>query len=97
MSKAKDAKSFNNPERATLQEVDVGRLGQAILTLTKELWVLRDRVTVLEAVLADKGVEVTHDVDHYQPSEEMQKQLDEQSKALVEAVLGAISGTEKSE
>lgn len=92
MSDSIDSKDFNQPDRASLDNTDVGSVAQAVLTLTKELWVMRDRLAVLEAVLAEKGIDVSEDADRYQPNEEMQKQLDEQAKKLVVAILDALNG-----
>jgi len=92
MSDTTDPKSFNHPDRANLVGDDVASVGQAVLSLTKELWVMRDRLAVLEAVLAEKGIDVSDNIERYQPNDEMQKQLDEQSKTLVETILAALNG-----
>jgi len=92
MTNKSDPKQFNEPDRSTLDNTDVGSLGQALMTLTKELWVLRDRVSVLEAVLAEKGIDVTDDIERFQPDDEMQTQLDAQGKALVVGILDALNG-----
>jgi hypothetical protein len=46
-----------------LKPQDLDRLGQALLTLAKELWIVKDRVRVLEAALADANVIVADTVD----------------------------------
>jgi len=43
-----DPKSFNNPGTPTLNAQDSAGLGQAVLTLTHELWIVIDRVHALE-------------------------------------------------
>ncbi len=87
---SKTPQSFNKPGRPTLEDTDIAGVGAAVLTLTRELWILNDRVQVLEAVLAEKGIEVQQEIENYQPSEEMQARLNEQSQALVEKVLAAM-------
>ena len=39
-----------------LTPADLDRLGHAVLTLTQELWVMKDRQRVLEALLEEAGV-----------------------------------------
>lgn len=92
MSKPSDPKDFNQPSRDSLDNTDVGNVGQAILTLTKELWVTRDRLAVLEAVLANKGIDIQDEIESYQPNEEIQKQLDNEGTRLVAAILKALNG-----
>lgn len=89
---AVDPKSYNKPERRTLHEADVGQVGAAVIALTREVWVLTDRVLVLEAVLARRGIDVTADIDGYQPDAEMQARLDQKGKQLVSSVVKMLAG-----
>jgi hypothetical protein len=73
-----------------LRPEDIDRLGQALITLTKELWVVKDRVRVLETVLADAGVVTPDAVDTFQPDEALQEVLDKDRAQLIEQVLGAL-------
>jgi hypothetical protein len=73
-----------------LRPEDIDRLGQALITLTKELWVIKDRVRVLETVLADAGVVTPDAVDTFQPDEALQEVLDKDRAQLIEQVLGAL-------
>ncbi|MFA3791212.1 hypothetical protein AB6T38_08840 [Aliiglaciecola sp. SL4] len=82
---------FNNPIRETLNEADTGGLAMALLTLTQELWVLTDRVRVLEAVLEQKGIEIHDQVDRFQPDETLQAELDNKSQKLIASVLKALN------
>jgi len=84
---------FNDPQRKTLDQTDVGDVGMAVLTLTRELCVLNDRVRVLEAVLAKKGIDVQDEINNFQPDEVLQKELNDQGQMLVKKVLEALSGT----
>jgi len=87
----RDPKSFNAPGRQTLDDSDVGGVAQALLSLTRELWVVRDRLAVLEAVLSEKGIDVSEEIENFQPNEEMQKQLDEQAKIMVSRIVGSLN------
>lgn len=89
---ALDPKTYNKPDRRTLHEGDVGQLGAAMLMLTREIWVLTDRMTVLEAVLARHGIDATAEIEGFQPDDEMQATLDQKGKKLVASVVNVIAG-----
>ncbi len=50
-----------------LRAEDIDRLGQALLSLTRELWVVKDRVRILEAALVEAGTLAPDTVDRLQP------------------------------
>lgn len=91
MSEPEDPTNFNHPERNTLNEYDVASLGQAVLTLTKEVWVLTDRIHVLEAVLAKHDLDIRDEIDQFQPDEAMTEKLHGDATAMIERVLAALS------
>jgi len=91
MSEPKDPTTFNAPERETLNNLDVAALGQAVMTLTKEIWVLTDRQRVMEAVLAQKGMDISKEIKTFQPDADMQAELKQEGSALIERVLGSLS------
>lgn len=80
-------RNFNDPGRPSLAPEDIGALGDALLNLTREVWVLTDRMMVLEAVLEQQGVSVAEAVDNFEPDEAMQQRLQERGSALVQNVL----------
>jgi hypothetical protein len=86
-----DPRSFNNPERASLTADDVPALGEALLNLTRELWVLSDRVMVLEAVLEARGVAVSDAIEAFEPDQAMAERMKARGSALVEAVLAPFA------
>lgn len=78
------------PQRTLLTPDQVDDLGLAILTLTRELWVLTDRVHTFEAVIEKHGIPVHDEIEAYQPSEvETAKRL-EHSQRILSSVLGAL-------
>ena len=91
MSAPKDPTQFNLPDRETLASSDVGSLGLAVLALTKELWVLTDRVHVMEAVLEKHHLDIREEIKRYQPDDAMTAELRQESTALIERVLNALS------
>ena len=74
-----------------LRTEDLDRLGQALITLTKELWVVKDRVRVLEATLIDAGVMVPGAVDRFQPDTKLSTSISADRAQLIEQVLGALA------
>ena len=71
---------------------DIDRLGQALLTLTGELWVTRDRVRILEAALVNAGVLSADELDQLQPDTALQAELDAERARLIDTVLAALGG-----
>ncbi|MBT0668209.1 hypothetical protein HT136_07500 [Novosphingobium profundi] len=87
-------RAYNRPDRATLVDADVGRVGAAVLALTRELWVLTDRMLVLEEILGQSGIDVAAQIESFQPGPELQARLDTKGKQLVETIVAALAGTE---
>ncbi len=73
-----------------LRNVDIDRLGKALLTLAGEVWTLRDRQRILEAVLEAQGIAVSDALERYQPDTELAAQLAEQRAAFIEALLRSL-------
>lgn len=56
--------------------------------LMSELWILRDRMTLLEHLLQEKGVIVRKTLDDMVPGGDLAKELNRERDALVEKVVG---------
>ena len=93
MSEETNPTAYNRPNRPILEDADMNGLGQAIITLTKEIWVLTDRLHVMEAVMKENGVDIVDQVRTYQPDEALHAKLKAQNEALIDRVLSAIAGT----
>ncbi len=87
-----DLNAINHPERTTLDDVDIGNVGSAILALTREVWTLADRMMVTEAVLAKRGIDISAEVDAYEPDVEMQQKLNEAGERMAANILNALAG-----
>jgi hypothetical protein len=74
-----------------LRTDDIDRLGQALITLAQELWVVKDRQKVLETVLAEAGIIVPDSIDQFQPDEKLAGQLETERAELIERVLGTLA------
>lgn len=85
-------RSFNNPDRPTLTADDMPGVGQAVMTLTHELYVLIDRIAALEAVLERHGLDVSREVEAFKPDAAQQERLNERGRALVARVTNALAG-----
>ena len=74
-----------------LNPADLDQLGQALITLTKELWVLKDRQLILEAALADAGIVAKEVVDRYQPDEMLKEQLRAERQRLIDTIIDVLT------
>lgn len=73
-----------------LKAEDLDRLGQALLTLTKEVWVLRDRQRILEAALEDAGVLPVDAIDTYEPDATLKAALGDDRQRLINDLLDTL-------
>lgn len=80
----------SSPE-TLLSPADLDQLGQALITLTKELWVLKDRQLILEAALADAGIVAKEVVDRYQPDEMLNEQLRAERQRLIDTIIDVLT------
>lgn len=94
MSSKERLDSINNPVRHTLTDADSGQLGAAILALTREVWWLTDRMMVTENVLARRGIDITAEIEAFEPDVAMQAKLNEAGERLAANVLNALAGVQ---
>ena len=66
-------------------------LARMITELASEVWVLRDRLTIMEHVLEKNGALTRQTLDNYVPDAELADELAAARKELIERVLGAGS------
>ncbi len=59
----------------------------AFLTMARELWIVKDRQRVLEALLAQQGILAPEAVSSYQPDATIQAALDRECRAWIERLL----------
>lgn len=76
--------------RRILTEDQIDDIGEALLTLTREVYVLTDRLRVLEQVLDDKGLDVHRTVERYTVGPELQADLDAKRDNLLNAVMKSL-------
>ena len=82
---------MSQPDAANLRSDDIDRLGKALLSLSRELWVVKDRLCVLEAALENQGIIAADLIDEFQPDEALQKRLEAERAVLINSVLDALA------
>lgn len=60
---------IGGPGRAYFDDVIVDNLFDAVLEVSAAVWTVRDRQIVLEKVLAEKGIDVSADIEAYVPDD----------------------------
>lgn len=84
--------AYNHPDRKTLNEADTAGLAEALLTLTQELWILADRQMVLETVLAKHGIDISDEIDRFEPDADLQAKLNEKCQFISARIVNAMAG-----
>ncbi|MCA3254047.1 MAG: hypothetical protein INF91_00345 [Alphaproteobacteria bacterium] len=91
-----------SPAAAMSQTLDTGRmlkpdqlddLGRALLVLTRELWVVKDRQRILEAVLDAHGIDASKAVRDHQPDAALSAELEAERIRFTKAVIEALAPT----
>jgi hypothetical protein len=86
-----DPRSYNTPELKALMPEQIDNLGRAIISLTREVCVLTDRMAVTEAVLAARGIDIADAVDTHQPDAALQARIDAQVNQIIGDILNTLS------
>jgi hypothetical protein len=76
--------------RQILAEDQLDDVGAAVIALAREVYVVTDRLRVLEQVLEDQGISVHEAVERYQVSPELQSELDAKREHILGAVLKSL-------
>lgn len=79
------------PARQILGVEQIDDLGAAIIALTRELWVVVDRVTMLETLLARHGIPIA-ELDTLQPDEATAALLATKRERLIGTMVAALQG-----
>lgn len=81
------------PERQILHPDQIDDVAKAVLALARELWVTRDRMILMEGVLAECGIDIAAAIDAHVPDAALQARLDVERDRLIGAVVDALNGT----
>jgi hypothetical protein len=87
------ANTVERPARPYLGQRELDDLMRMNSELLAELWILRDRVTVLEHLLEEKRVLALREISDYVPGEALAAELAREREALVQRVAGAPLAT----
>ena len=68
----------------------VDDLAQAFVSVTAEMWIVKDRLAVLEQVLAKHGIPAPSAVETFEPSDSFKNQLDAERRAWIQRMIGAL-------
>lgn len=90
LSALKKAKPISEIERQILHPKDIDDLGEAILSLAREMWVLTDRLLVMEQVLIEEGIDIRGKIDAYKPDPEFAADLSVRRKRLIGELLRTL-------
>lgn len=64
-------------------------LGRMVLALLSEVWIMRDRMAILEDLLEKKAGISSEDIENYVPSPEFEATVEKLRTRLIENVVGA--------
>lgn len=81
---------IGGPGRSYFDDVVIDNILDALLELSAAVWTYHDRVNVLEAVLAEKGIEVSEAIEAHLPDEAEIARRAAERAALVERVFGSF-------
>ena len=80
-------------DRTILRPDQLDDVAQAVLALARERWVTIDRQLILEAVLAERGIDVAKEIDAFEPDAAMLARLAARRGQLLGAVTDALNRT----
>lgn len=66
------------------------QLFQSVAALAEELWILRDRQRVLEAVLARHGLDLADEIDRFEPDADLSARLDAERREFIQGILSSF-------
>lgn len=92
MEKPVAPKDFNKPNRQILGADQLDDMGLALISLTREVAVLNDRVILMEHVLEKKGIDVAGELEQLEPDAALQKRLDEATQKIVSSIVNTLAG-----
>ncbi len=86
-----DPRAFNLPERTILPDTSNDRLGLALIAMMREVWIIKDRMMVLETILEQQGLEVTSAIEAFEPDAALEERLQTEGSALIHAFTAILS------
>ncbi len=78
-----------NSDLPYLGENNIDDLGRMVIALLSEVWIMRDRMHVLEDMLSQRGGPTFEEIDAYKPSGASLARLEAERKRLTSNVVAA--------
>ncbi len=79
---------MNSPQQSLLTPEQLDNLGLAVISLAKELWVVKDRQLIAEAILKQNGL--LGDLDTFQPDTDLAAKLAVERQRFMEDLIAAL-------
>lgn len=80
-------KSTKRPESSYLQNKELDSIALMQTEIMSELWILRDRVIILEHLLTKADILLPDQIDNFEPSKSLEKKLQHERDKYVARVL----------
>lgn len=70
-----------------LNSTDTAKLGKVTLAMARELWVVKDRLMALEAVMKNRDLLTVDELDCFTPSAQEQAEIDEKCESFIRSLI----------
>ena len=91
----KDLPGFERGHPHYFKDPMIDHLLEIVMLLGGELWVERDRRLVVEHLLATEGNVTPDMIEHFEPDEDLTKQLSESRQTFTKRVFGCLYATDE--
>jgi hypothetical protein len=82
---------IDGPGKAYFDHVVTDNIMDALVELSAEVWTTRDRLTILEAVLSEKGIDAAALIEAHVPSAEVKAARKAAREAFITQVFASFS------
>lgn len=84
-------RSARGKRPAFFEDASVDRVVSMLLELMSEVWVLKERLHVLEKVADDEGLQLSEKIEAYRSSEGEEAELSKARQEFIQTILRALS------
>lgn len=82
---------INGPGKAYFDHVVTDNIIDALVELSAEVWTTRDRLVILEAVLAERGIDASALVEAHVPSDAVKAERKAMREAFITQIFASFS------
>ena len=82
---------INGPGKAYFDQVVMDNIMDALVELAAEVWTTRDRMMVLEAVLADHAIDAAALIEAYVPSDALKAERKAMRQAFIAQIFASFT------